>query len=132
MAVWQYSFELFSKKWFKDISLNKIVASLEDIFWNTYKKNDNSIYIWDDQVDDCLISIYGWQIDSINCRLDLRVITQEKISKLKNIATKYELRFLVIEERTFTKDEFIWEITKSSAAKFVEHPKNFIKEISKI
>lgn len=132
MAVWQYNFELFSKKWFKDISLNKMIASLEKIFWDTYKKNDSSIFVWDDQVDNCLITIHRWQIDSINCRLDLRVITQEKINKLKNIATKYELSFLVVEERIFTKDEFIWEITNSNAAKFVECPKSFIEEISKI
>ena len=107
MAVWQYNFELFSNKWFKDINLNEIITDLETIFWKISRENDNSIYLWDDKVDNCLIISYEWKVDSITCRLDLREINQEKIRNIKNIVGKYKLKFLVIEEKLLDWEDFI-------------------------
>ena len=129
MAVWQYNFELFSNKWFKDINLNEIITDLETIFWKISRENDNSIYLWDDKVDNCLIISYEWKVDSITCRLDLREINQEKIRNIKNIVGKYKLKFLVIEEKLLDWEDFINNLQNSSSAKFVLNPKEFFDKL---
>jgi len=128
MAVWQYSFELLSKAWFKNIELSEILSQLEGLFWLTKDRSDRNIYLWDDKTDDCIIRIFNWKIDHISCRLDLRSINQNKVSLLKEIVEKYELKFLVIEEKVFNWKEFIENLKSSPAMKFVENPKSIFKE----
>jgi len=129
MAVWQYSFDLVSKERFININLKVLINSIKYLFWEIIEENNNRIVIWNYDSNNCIIYFNEWVIDSINCRLDMRIITVDFINKLNLIVKEYNLNFLIIEEKIVNWDEFLNKIFNSNAEKFVKNPKKYIREL---
>ena len=129
MAVWQYSFDLVSKEKFNNIDLKILINSLKSLFWEIIEENNSRIVIWNYDSNNCIIYYNEWLIDSLNCRLDMRIITIDFINKLNFIVTKYKLNYLIIEEKIINWEEFLNKIFNSNAEKFVKNPQKYINEL---
>ncbi len=130
MAVWQYDFRLVSANWFKNIDLEVFISSLEDVFGKVFERDDNKIVIGDFESNLCSIYYSERGIDEVSCRLDMRLINQDVVGKIKGIIDNHKLKFLIIEEKIVDGQWFIEKLKTSSAMKFVNDSEKFIEDIA--
>ncbi len=127
MALWQFDFNILLSK---QIRCDSLMWDIEDIFWPIFDKSKSHIDFWSYETDRCTVYITGDFINDIECRLDLRTISAQKISELLKLVKKHDLKISVVEEEIVEENEFLERINTSTSMKFVKEWNAFFEKIN--
>jgi len=156
VAVWQVPVELVPRPWtkehgsstealydedgFHDTSCawkgNQPIQNLEDVFGKILPKStssDDEVSLWG---SDKKHDISAWYEDSsvvsIGFRIDMRESLNELLSQLVNAAQKLNCQFFITGQQKIIEPnifELKTYLLKSNAAKFVNNPIEFLKDV---
>ncbi|PIE85436.1 hypothetical protein CSA08_02025 [Candidatus Gracilibacteria bacterium] len=127
MALWQFDFNILLSK---QIRCDSLMGDIEDIFGPIFDKSKSHIDFGSYETDRCTVYITGDFINDIECRLDLRTISAQKISELLKLVKKHDLKISVVEEEIVEENEFLERINTSTSMKFVKEGNAFFEKIN--
>lgn len=129
MAIWQISFNIVSENNYKNINLSKLKKDIIKIFWKILKEDYSYLDYWKYENDRCTIFLDDGRVKEIFCRIDLRIITREKIDKLFFLTERYDLGILLDENIIYWKEQFFIKLKNSNSVKFLKDPLKFFDSL---
>lgn len=131
MAIWQYGFNIFKNEWLNEFLDKKKRKEFQEdiinIFWDLFEDTGNMIHYGSYEWHICSLILKEEEIIDVSCRLDLRIVTNEKILKILEFVNKYNLYIYSPEWNEIPQNDFLDNIKTSKNFSFVKDPKNFFK-----